>query len=325
MVRIIAIVVSYNGARWIRRCLSSLISDDNVDLDVLLIDNCSQDDTVTIVKNEFPDAALVELDSNLGFGKANNTGFEFALENSYDHIFLLNQDAWFARGSIGDLVRLQQDHPEYGIISPIHLTGNGETLDSLFARYAHPLSCPGFYADAFLGKLKELYEAKFINAAAWLISRKFLSTVGGFDPIFPHYGEDSDYVFRGLRHSFKIGITPKVCVYHDRPQMINTNGAVDVYREYIARLVNLKRADLSTRFAVATTLKQTFDQISTFALCAEFRNSLKMARVLMKTLQALPRILASRRQMIQDACPYLNWHEQRSVASECEQDSCGKL
>jgi len=283
-----------------------LVRDNTVDLDVLLIDNCSRDNTVNIVKSEFPDVTVMELANNLGFGKANNIGFEFAIENSYDHIFLLNQDAWVARGSIGDLVRLQQDSGEYGIVSPIHLTGDGETLDGLFGKYISPMSCPGLYPDALLGKLKELYEARFINAAAWLISRKCLSVVGGFDPIFPHYGEDSDYVFRALSLGFKIGVTPNVFICHDRLQTMNVNGTIDVYRKYIESLADLKRADWSMRFAAVTVVKRVVDQIGTSALCGEFKSSMNWVRVLIKILRALPKVSASRRKMARDVCPYLN-------------------
>lgn len=306
MVRVVAIVVTYNGEPWIRKCISSIVGDHTVDLKVLLIDNCSQDNTVSIVKSEFPGISVVELDSNLGFGKANNIGLQYAMEDAYDFIFLLNQDAWIARGTIGDLVRLQQDRDEYGIISPIHLTGDGEKLDGLFGKYISPPSCPGLYSDALLGKLEKLYETKFVNAAAWLISRRCLNIVGGFDPIFPHYGEDSEYVLRGLNRGFKIGVTPTVFVCHDRPQTMSVKGVIDVYRQYIANIVDLKRADWSMRFAVVAVVKRIVDQFGTAALFGDFKSCVNLARVLFKTLLVLPKVLASRKKMAMDACPYLN-------------------
>jgi GT2 family glycosyltransferase len=248
----------------------------------------------------------MKLNSNLGFGKANNIGFEFALSNAYDHVFLLNQDAWVARGSIGDLVRLQQENAEYGIVSPIHLNGDGESLDNLFGKYISPMFCPGLYSDALLGKLKELYVANFVNAAAWLISKKCLSVVGGFDPIYQHYGEDNDFAQRAISRGFKIGVTPNVFICHDRPQRIYRTGDNDVYREYVANLAQLKRPDWSTRFAVATVVKRLIGIICTSAFVGEFNRSLKFTRVLRKICTNLPKVVDSRRQMTREVCPYLS-------------------
>ena len=55
----------------------------------------------------------------------------------------------------------------------------------------------------------------FINAAAWLIHKKVFETVGGFDPIFHHYGEDNNYCQRVNFHNYKIGVVPEAHIFHD--------------------------------------------------------------------------------------------------------------
>lgn len=306
MFKVIAIVVTYNGESWIRRCLSSLLEDETVILDVLVIDNCSHDCTASLVKNEFPSVTLIELNSNLGFGRANNIGLEMALKNAYDCILLLNQDAWISKGSIGDLARLQQCHREYGIISPVHLTGDEKTMDRLFAKYVSPPTCHNLFSDALLGKLDDLYEAMFINAAAWLISRECLQKVGGFDPIFPHYGEDRDYTHRVRHHGYKIGVTPTGFICHDRPQSPKGTGTVSTTGEYITSLVDLKRIDLSMRFAVSSVFRNMLARIITLLLYGRFKNALNLLKVMLKLLFALPQVKTSRsEQSSNDRHPYL--------------------
>lgn len=73
------------------------------------------------------------------------------------------------------------------------------------------------YSDIYLKNVKSsIYEADFVNAAAWLISRHCIGKVGGFNPSFFHYGEDDNYVQRLKFHSFKLGVLPTANIFHDR-------------------------------------------------------------------------------------------------------------
>jgi GT2 family glycosyltransferase len=73
------------------------------------------------------------------------------------------------------------------------------------------------YYDALRNNYRfNLYELPFVNAAAWLIPRKVFFDVGGFDPIFFHYGEDTNYCQRILFHNYKIGVLSQAFILHDR-------------------------------------------------------------------------------------------------------------
>lgn len=216
--RILAVVVTYNGEQWIRKCIGSL-EQSRASVHALIIDNGSTDDTVSIVKSCFPSADVVESAQNLGFGQANNLGFGAALESDYDYVFLLNQDAWIEHGAIEAVVACARDNGAYGIISPVHLTGDGDALDYNFSRYVEPPNCPSFYSDVVVKdshKWRDIYECRFVNAAAWLVPVDVVREVGGFDPLFFHYGEDANYISRVRFLGKKIGVCPRARVRHDR-------------------------------------------------------------------------------------------------------------
>ena len=206
------IIVTYNGEQWISKCLHNTIP-----YHVIIIDNNSSDKTVEIIKKEYPHVHLIEAGKNLGFGKANNLGFQYALKNNADYVFLLNQDAYLHKDCIENLISAQKNSPEYGVLSPIHLNGKGNKLDRQFSYYLNYKKNQFFYSDFVLDQpKKKIYEVPFVNAAGWLISKKCLNTVGGFDPIFFHYGEDDNYCQRLRYHNFKIGIVPNSYLRHDR-------------------------------------------------------------------------------------------------------------
>lgn len=226
--KVLVIIVSYNFERWMDRCLGSL-RQSIYPVDTVVIDNGSQDATLSRLKKQYPEVRSIENAKNLGFGKANNIGIRLALKEGYDYVFLLNQDAWIDRNTIGTLVNLSQENPTIGVLSPIHLTGNGNEIDAGFADYT------GIHS------LKEIPNAEitqvpFINAAFWLIPTKVLKLIGGFSPLFYHYGEDVDWVHRLHFYGWKVGYAP-VFGYHDRETRVVTK-----QMEYRAKCVYLLTA-----------------------------------------------------------------------------------
>lgn len=198
--------------QWLPKCLEQCAP-----YNLIVVDNASTDGTVEYIKTHFKHTLLLEQDKNQGFGQANNIGISVALKKGADCVFLLNQDVYLHSGCIDKLVDIQQQHPEFGILSPIHLNGSGDKLDEKFAAYVDYTGNADFYSDFVLKKpLQEMYEVSFVNAAGWLLSRDILETVGGFDPIFFHYGEDENYCHRAKFHGFKIGVASKAFMNHDR-------------------------------------------------------------------------------------------------------------
>lgn len=215
--KVYVIIVTYNGKQWYDACFGSLRLSE-IPLETVVIDNASSDDTVAYITQHYPEVTLIQSTTNLGFGQANNVGIRKAMENSADYVFLLNQDAWIYPDTIATLVTIAQNNTEYGILSPVHLTANKTAIEKdllhWIADYKVTDSC--MVSDLFCHqKLKDVYNTTYVNAAAWLLPKSTLETIGGFDPIFFHYGEDDNYMSRVLFHGFKIGICPVVTVCHD--------------------------------------------------------------------------------------------------------------
>ena len=130
---VVSIVVTYYGMFWVEKCLGSLLNSNLTNHTILVIDNGSKDKTIEIIQKKFPNVILIETGKNLGFGKANNIGLKWAHKNNAEYIFLLNQDAWIFEDTIGKLITISKEYPEYGIISPVQFNAN-KTLDSEFVK-----------------------------------------------------------------------------------------------------------------------------------------------------------------------------------------------
>ncbi len=209
------VVVCYNGGPLLRKCLESLLRS-TTPVAVVVVDNGSTDGSIGLIQQVFPAVRLVLSPENLGFGRANNEGIRMALQGGAEHVFLLNQDAWVEPETLSHLVGLSRQHPELGILSPVHLNADGSALDHGFANYLRADRCPGFISDLYVHRLRDHYTLPFVNAAAWLLPRHCLEKVGGFNPVFFMYGEDVDLCHRVRFHGLRIGIVPGTVIYHAR-------------------------------------------------------------------------------------------------------------
>lgn len=212
MNKLLVIIVTYNGSKWLDNCLRSVLQS-TVKSDLFIVDNMSTDDTVQRIKNDYPEAILVESAENLGFGKANNVGLKYAVENNYEYVYLLNQDAWVFNDTFEKLIDIYQKHTEYGVLSPMQLSGDLKQLDQNFL-----VCCPhSMLSDIMCNNTKCLYDpvAK-IMAAHWLLPVSIIKKVGGFSPSFPHYSEDHNYLDRIEYFGYKAGIVPDARAVHDR-------------------------------------------------------------------------------------------------------------
>lgn len=229
--KILVIIVSYNFKRWIDRCLGSL-KESHCPVDVLVVDNGSKDGTTDYIKTYYPKIRLIETGENLGFGRANNIGMKIAFEEGYDFAFLLNQDAWIGNETIGTLVEAySKTEKKYGIISPVHLNGEGNKLDDGFAIYTGMTD----KKQCMENNEQTIIPVKFVNAAFWMLPRKTLEDIGGFSPLFRHYGEDIDYINRLKYRNLKIGYVPTVWGCHDREYRTITKSAF-LHSEFVYHL-----------------------------------------------------------------------------------------
>ena len=129
--QLLVIIVTYNGMKWLERCLSSLTSS-TVPSDVYIVDNGSTDGSQDYIRSNFKDAIFVQSEENLGFGKANNIGLQYAYDKGYEYVYLLNQDAWVEETTFETLISMHKKHPEYGILSPVQIQANNTRMDTNF-------------------------------------------------------------------------------------------------------------------------------------------------------------------------------------------------
>lgn len=283
------IIVSFNGIKWIDKCISSC----NI-TQTIVIDNASTDSTVNHIRKNYPEVTVLENKSNIGFGQANNIGLQKALSEGAEYVFLLNQDAYLEKDCVEKLIEVHQSNPEYGILSPMHLNGEGTNLDWNFSEYLKCISSGNLFFDLLDGSVKKVYSLPFVNAAGWLIPKSTIDRVGLFDPMFFHYGEDENYCQRVRYHGLKVGVVPTANMRHDREGRAqpNISGKLDI--KVLERRLKLYLGDINITPDFNAKQRVWRNKIFKSVIKFNFR-TIRINRLRYQTLvSVIPEILQSR-------------------------------
>lgn len=245
--KILFVIVTYNAMPWIDNCFQSIANmPSGIEHDAFVVDNGSSDGTQTYLNKHYPWVIFQQSAKNLGFGRANNIGLQYAIDNDYDYVYLLNQDAWIFPETIKELIKISITYPEYGIISPFQMSADNYSIDRGFSERLKSWPCFNeMLNDIYNNNSREIYEADSVMAAHWFMTRKCVEKVGGFSPTFSHYGEDDNYSERVKYKGFKIGVAPKLKVVHDR-QWRKADKSKMIYQSYTECLFKLSSPTVGT-------------------------------------------------------------------------------
>jgi hypothetical protein len=216
-----AVVVTFNSAAHIRPCLASLGQSG---ARTVVVDNGSHDETLNIVRAEFPEVQLVSAGENLGYGKALNLGIA---KTGCAFVLAANADTVFPEGSLQALAKFLQEHPEVGVAGPQQLFPDGSwqrsygEVPSIYEAIKTLIGVTSLsnIAQHLLWRHLPARSAKrvgYVDGAVMMIRRTVFDEIGGFDENFHYYGEDADLCLRLRKKGWGVVRVPKVQVTHVR-------------------------------------------------------------------------------------------------------------
>ena len=205
------IVPNYNGKKFLKNCFESLKNQDNI-LEVVIIDNGSDDGSVEYIKENYPEHILVENEENLGFSRAVNQGIKIS---SAEYCLLLNNDVELGSDCTYNLLKcIEEDKNIFAVASKMVNFQNRDKLDDTGDEY----TVLGWTKKVGEGKSSKLYshnrEIFSACAGAAIYRRSIFDTIGYFDENFFAYMEDVDIGYRAKIYGFKCVYCSEAVVYH---------------------------------------------------------------------------------------------------------------
>ena len=221
MRKVSVVILNWNGAEMLRTFLPSVVKYTNPELaEVCVADNGSTDNSVDIVRNEFPSVRLISFKENYGFAE----GYNKVMDNvDTDYIVLLNSDVKVTEGWVEPILSYMESHKDVAACQPKILSyhdkkkfeyagASGGYID----KYGYPF-CRGRVFD-FLetdnGQYDTAADIFWASGAAMFVRRDVYVAVGGLDPKFFAHMEEIDLCWRLLSRGYRLVCIPESKVYH---------------------------------------------------------------------------------------------------------------
>lgn len=222
------VIVNWNVRDLLRDCLKSVYAAWRADrdaLEVIVVDNASNDGSSAMIRAEFPRVVLIENWDNVGFTVGNNQAIEQALGR---YVMLLNPDTEVLDDAPGSMVRYMDDHPHVGVVAPKLLDPDGTVQPS---RRRFPTLATAFLESTVLQQwwpdnkvLRAYYmcdtsddETQDIDwgvGACLTVRRQITEQVGLLDETFFMYSEEMDWCYRIKQAGWRIVYLPAAEVIH---------------------------------------------------------------------------------------------------------------
>lgn len=205
------VIPNYNGEKYLRECIESVVGQDYLDYEIIIIDNCSTDSDCAWVA-EYSDIVFKRLDKNYGFSRAVNEGIYRA---TGEYVLLLNNDTVMAANFLKNMVKsIEQDSRIFAVSSKMLQYHNPELIDDVGDEY----NLLGWAYKVGDGKEKSQYTTKrqvfSACAGAALYRKSVFDKIGYFDENFFAYMEDVDISYRGNIYGYKNIYCPEAEIYH---------------------------------------------------------------------------------------------------------------
>ena len=216
MVKIAVVVPNLNGKDFIGACLDSLRAQ-SLKPHIIVVDNGSTDGSEEFLRKNYPEVEVLTLKQNRGFAGGVNVGLKRALENNFQYVALLNNDAVVDNNWLKFLTDIMNSSPKAGIVASKILAKDQETIDSTGEEYSiwgTPFPRGRGEIDRGQYDSKEMQSIFAASGGASLYRAAMLHKIGLFDERFFAYYEDVDISFRARLAGWEVCYQPKARVYH---------------------------------------------------------------------------------------------------------------
>lgn len=248
------IIVSYNVRDFLRQCLVSVqAASKNLDIEVFVVDNNSDDGSSDLVKKEFSSVNLICNNTNPGFSVANNQALRMAEGRL---LLLLNPDTLVENDTFSKCINFMNTHADAGALGVRMVNGEGKYLPESKRAFPDPYTAlfksfgiaylfpkSPFFNRYYLPLIdsNETSLTEVISGAFMMVRREALDKSGLLDESFFMYGEDIDLSYRLLQTGYKNYYFPGTQITHFKGKSTKRNSCTDILHFYSAMRIYVRK------------------------------------------------------------------------------------
>jgi len=213
--RVFIIILNWNGLEDTLECLESVFKLDYPNFRVVIVDNHSSDGSVEVLAKEYPKVKMIENHENLGYAGGNNIGIRHAIEEGAELVWLLNNDAVVESETLAKLIRVSEQSPQIGLVSPV-IWSYGEPRQMQFSGTEFDWSdfVKETDEESQTFQNKDIRISVSLVGTALLIRRSIIEKAGYLNEKYFAYSEDNEYSVRVAKLGYSNVIVNSAKIYH---------------------------------------------------------------------------------------------------------------
>lgn len=267
--KVAVVILNYNGRAYLQRFLPSLLHSTYPNLEVIIADNASTDDSTEYLEEHFPQLRLIELPQNYGYAGGYNEALR-QVEGA-EYYVLLNSDIEVTPGWIEPIVQIMEKDQNIAAAQPKVLSFDkrdsfeyagaaGGWMDTL----GYPF-CRGRifdHTEKDQGQYNSTQEIFWATGAAMFIRAELFHKIGGFDPDYFAHAEEIDLCWRLKRAGYKIVVRPQSVVYHVGGGTLSYNTPRKTYLNFRNTLYTIYKNEASSKLLWLLPLRLVLDGLA---------------------------------------------------------------
>ncbi|MCL4483169.1 MAG: glycosyltransferase family 2 protein [Bacteroidetes bacterium] len=301
--KISIVILNWNGSSFLKRFLPSVVACSKGNVEIVVADNGSTDDSKTIIETLFPTVTYLQLKQNFGFAE----GYNHALQSlESDYFLLLNSDVEVTPGWLGPMLQLMESDSSIGICQPKILSLDrpdefeyAGAAGGFIDRFGYPY-CRGRIlqeVEKDLGQYDQTMQVSWASGACMMVRSNTWKACGGFDADFWAHMEEIDLCWHAQHLGYSVYVCPASVVFHvgggtlsyDNPMKLHLNFRNNLYLLF----KNLPGNQLATKLPVRMILDGFAAFV--FLLKGEFGSFGRVFSAHLKFYGNLPRLWKKRR------------------------------
>lgn len=212
------IIITWNSLELLQDCISSLdVVRQSEDVEILLVDNGSKDDSVSFINQHYPSIKIIELGENKGVAYARNRGIE---KSSGEYLLLLDNDTIANEQAIEGMLQFMKNYSDVGVCG-CKLMDNNQVQESykcypgIIVKIRNLLNCKSKYSVLETAQTNaEVIEPVYLIGACQMISRELINEIGLLDEKIFYGPEDADFCLRARNAGWRVCYLPQYSIIH---------------------------------------------------------------------------------------------------------------
>lgn len=272
------VLLNWNGAEHLRRFLPSVVAQAPAGVEVVVADNGSTDDSLSVLTNEFPSVTVLRMDANYGFAG----GYNRALAQiEADYYLLLNSDVETPAGWLEPLLDVLEHEPDVAAVAPKLLSWSDRTqfeyagASGGFIDFLGYPFCRGRIlrrVETDEGQYDDARDVFWVSGAAFCCRAEVFRALGGFDEDFFAHMEEIDLCWRMQLAGYRVRIVPQSSVFHFGGGTLTADSPAKVFYNHRNNLAMLYKCSSPAQRVLVAVVRPALDLLAALSYLLQGRS-----------------------------------------------------